>query len=399
VHTRPAVVEVTHDRFLGHAEPDVAINPTNAKNLLGACQFVVAQRIRLPGSFASFDGGRSWHDDGLLPLPHGYEQGADTTVAFDGRGNGFIVALMAHGGGGYPSRVRRGGIFLWKTTNGGRSFSKPRPVYVGRGFQDHPWLGVRRVGQRTLLFIAWTNNAGLEFTASTNDGSSFSTPRLLVRGSAPSNPVLTVGANKLLQVFFEEFAGDAVRLSVVTSVDDGARFRRPTTIGRVMSPPKSGSGPKGGAQPPPLLAAATDASGTTSAVAVSAQDPQAGHPVIDLWLNSRANGRWHGPLRPLAGGDAALTQTQPRLLLMQGRLYLSYFTLSREGEITQHLAYGAPSRGTLSSQKLGGGSFKAAGFIGDYQALAVAGSTGFALWNDGRSGRLEIVSGRFNPRD
>jgi hypothetical protein len=70
---------VTRDRFLGHVEPDVAINPDNAKNLLGACQFVVAQRTRLPGSFASFHGGRSWHDNGQPPPPRAYERGAAAT--------------------------------------------------------------------------------------------------------------------------------------------------------------------------------------------------------------------------------------------------------------------------------------------------------------------------------
>ena len=376
----------------------MAINPDNPRNLLGACQFLVAQRTRLPGSFATFDGGRRWHDNGLLPPPPGYEQGADTTVAFDGNGNGFIVALMTHGGGGYASRVMRGGIFLWETADGGRSFSKPRPVYVGSGFQDHPWLGVRRTGRRTLLFIAWTNNAGLELAASRNDGASFSAPHLLAPGTAPSNPVLTLGAHKLVQVFFEEFVGDTIRLLAVTSVDDGAHFRPPVMIGSVIGPPKSGGGPKGGAQPPPLLGAATDASGTSSAVAVSGQNPHHGHPVIDLWLTHTAARGWLGPLRPVTGPDAALTQTQPRLLLTHGRLNLSYFTVSRRAEITEHLAYGAPGRGRLRNQNLSDHSFQASGFLGDYQALAVAGSTGYALWNDGRSGRLEIVAARFNPR-
>src|SRR5581483_11707567 len=95
---------VTADRFSGHVEPDVALNPRRPSNLVGACQFEVGTRQRLPGTFASFDGGRRWRDNGLLPLPPGYEQGADTTVAFDSRGDGFVVALLTHGGEGYASR-------------------------------------------------------------------------------------------------------------------------------------------------------------------------------------------------------------------------------------------------------------------------------------------------------
>jgi hypothetical protein len=108
---------VTVDGYAGHVEPDVAVNPRDPHDLLGACQFEVGSTIRLPGTFASFDGGHTWTDNGPLPLPAGYEIGADTTVAFDGSGTGYVVALMSHGGGGYPSRVSRGGIFLWRTSD------------------------------------------------------------------------------------------------------------------------------------------------------------------------------------------------------------------------------------------------------------------------------------------
>jgi hypothetical protein len=64
------------------------------------------------------------------------------------------------------SRVTRGGIFIWRTTDEGRSFSKPQAVYIGRGFQDHPWLAANG----THLYLAWTNDAGLEFSASDDAG-------------------------------------------------------------------------------------------------------------------------------------------------------------------------------------------------------------------------------------
>lgn len=238
-------VAVTADRVVGHVEPDVAVNPADANNLLGACQYETGPRTRLPGTFVSFDGGRSWHDNGILPLPPGYEGGADTTVAFGQHGTGFVVALLYHGGGGYPSRVERGGIFIWRTRDGGRTYVPPEAVYVGDGFQDHPWLGIRQIGGTAEMFIAWTNNAGLEFTTSTDDGATFAKPRLLVGGSTPANPVLTVGAAGLIEVFFEEFIGPDVRLSVVTSTDDGGRFAPPQVVGSVVNPPASGGGPKG----------------------------------------------------------------------------------------------------------------------------------------------------------
>lgn len=390
-------IVVTHDRYLGHVEPDVAVNPRNPKNLIGACQFELGPRLRLPGTFVTFDGGRSWHDNGLLPLPAGFEQGADTTVGFAANGEGYVVALMSHGGGGFASRVVRGGIFLWRTHDGGRSYTKPEPVYVGHGFQDHPWLGLRRSRRSTSLFVAWTNDAGLEFAVSNNDGASFSKPQLLVAGIAPSNPVLTVGPRSTLHVFFQEFVGPTIQkihLAVVTSTDDGLRFGAVQRIATVAAAPLAGSGPKGGAVPPPLLGAATDPISGQSAVAISAQDARLGHPVVEIWEKASTSDRWRGPFRPATGAMAALSQQQPRLLFVRGHLYVSFFTTTRQGKTEEQLAHAAPGATHFVTRALSDTPFRADGFIGDYQALASAGSDGYGLWNDARSGRVEIVAGR-----
>lgn len=89
-----------------------------------------------------------------------------------------------------------------------------------------------------------------------------------------------------------------------------------------------------------------------------------------------------------------MTQTQPRLLLAGGRLYLSYFTVSRQGQIVEHLSRATSGDG-FTTVTLSDRPYQAGGFIGDYQALAVSGTIGYALWNDTRSGQLEIVAERF----
>ena len=382
---------VTRDNFAGHVEPDVAIDTRDPLNLLGACQFEVGSRVRLPGTFASFDGGRSWADHGLLPLPAGYGQGADTTVAFDQQGTGFVVALLAQGGGGYPSRVRRGGIFLWRTANGGRTFAAPRPIYAGAGFQDHPWLAISSSGA-PVLFVAWTNSHGLQFSDSHDQGTSWSTPRLLAPGTAPGNPVVTTGAGRTVHVFFEEFAGlgRPIRLFTMTSTDDGSRFSAAELIGTAPAPPSFGR-PKGnGVTPPPLLGAASDPATGRSAVAIAGQDPAAGHPVIYLWQTATTTGTWASPTHPVTGRPAAQTQAQPRMIYVHHVLYLSYFSISRTGDVTEQLAH-QTSAHEFQPSPLGDPPFRAAGFIGDYQALASAQHQIYALWNDGRAGKLEIV--------
>lgn len=382
-------VVVTHDRYPGHAEPDVAVNPRNRRNLVGACQFIVAPRTRLPGTFASFDGGRSWRDNGTLRLPHGFDQGADTTVAFDGRGNGFVAALLAEGG--YASRVEHGGIFVWKTTNSGRSFSRPLAVYVGRGFQDHPWLATRG----TTLFLAWTNARGLEFSVSRDDGRTFSRPRAIVRGGAPQDPVVTLGRGSELRVFFQEFLSGRTRLAVAESKDGGTTFAPPAEIAEVPSVPASGSGPKGGTIPPPLLGAAEDPDTGTAAVAIAAQDAQSGHPAVELWRTRLGTGRWAGPLRPAVGAAATVTQSQPRLVFAGSTLFVSFYTFSRTGDVGVWLA--RSSGGPFNARPLSTSPFRFGGWLGDYQAMTIVGSEGHALWTAARHGRLEILAGRFRP--
>jgi hypothetical protein len=287
---------------------------------------------------------------------------------------------------------------LWRTTDGGRSFGKPQPVYVGAGFQDHPWLAVSPSSPAS-LFIAWTNNRGLEFSLSRDAGTSFSAPHLLVPGSAPSSPVVTVGSADSVHIFYEELAGPGqpIRLFVVNSAD-GRHFSAAELIGSAAAPPTPGSGPKGNtAVPPPLLGAATDPGTTRSAVAISGQNPRAGHPVIYLWQSPATSGDWQGPADPVTGAGAAVTQVQPRMIYIRHRLYISYFAITRSGQITEQIVH-QTAPGGYQPETLSNTPFRAAGFIGDYQALASSGQTAYAVWNDAQSGRLEIVARTFPVR-
>jgi len=395
----PETVQVTHDRFLGHVEPDVAVNPHTPGNLLGASQFEWTNHRRIPGTFASFDGGRTWHDNGPLPLPTGYKVGADTTVAFTAGGVGWVAALMWQGGNGAASRVTRGGVFLWRTRDGGRSFSRPIPVYVGQGFQDHPWLAIRNTRQGPVLLTAWTNRAGLELARSRPGSTTFSRPRLLVAGALPSTPVLVLGSHDRLDVFFQEDRMSSGRsktepfqttLAVASSRDDGLTFAPARTIAHVPNTANPAD-----QQPPALLAAAADPHAPVTAVAIAAQDPRRGHPAVELWLRKSPAGPWQGPIFPATGAAARFAQEQPRLGFVDGRLYLSYFTISRAGEIQERLASARERGSSFTAHRLGGPPFTANGFIGDYQALALTSRLGYALWNSDQTGRLEIVEASF----
>jgi hypothetical protein len=100
----------------------------------------------------------------------------------------------------------------------------------------------------------------------------------------------------------------------------------------------------------------------------------------------------------VTGGDATLAQQQPRLVYANGHLYLSYFTVARDGATRERLLHAPSAAAGFTPQALPSPPFTAKGFFGDYQALAVGRDRGYALWNATRSGRLQIVAARFPVR-
>src|SRR5205085_11585403 len=62
-------VKVSQSKYAAYGEPYLAVNPDNPHNLLGAAQDIDASSWPKPGTFASFDAGMTWQDNGALSLP------------------------------------------------------------------------------------------------------------------------------------------------------------------------------------------------------------------------------------------------------------------------------------------------------------------------------------------
>jgi len=396
-------VQVSQDRFSGHIEPDLAVNPTNSRNLLVASQISVGPQLIVPGTYYSQDGGRSWRDNGPLPMPNGFPGGADTTVAFDSHGNGYVVALASdRAGGGYPSRTRAGEILLWRTTDGGRSFGGPIVIYRGPGFQDHPWLAIDRSQSSQPLFAAWGNQAGLEFAASRDGGRQFSASRDLVASQyGLSFTPLVLAANGRVYVLYQEIGSTSITIECLRSQDDGMSFEGPVGVGTAHEAALAGEVSKKQAGPPPLFSAALDPTGTRVYAAISAFDPSAGHPADLVWRSSSGGQTWRGPVSLATGSASSLTQTQPRLAVgPSGSLYALFFVTDRHGRIGVRL-----SESTDDGTRFGSGRwisnrlFSANGWLaqyhgwfGDYQALSLDSSTLHAVWNDDRTSKVELMT-------
>jgi hypothetical protein len=399
----PLNTQVSADRFVAHAEPDLAVNPRDPRNLLGAAQFF-ASRTALPlaGTFASYDGGRTWHDNGLLPVPRGIGDELDTTVAFNQAGTGYVAAMAAPG---IVADDRPASIYLWRTNDGGRSFTQP--VRVGQGVgADHPWLAVdpQRGGPNAgTFYLVWRDRSGLRFTRSTDNGRSFAPARTIVPAAAPAvigDPVVAAGpAGAVSAAYYDSGAGHGYHLAVVSSTDGGRTFG----AARVLAEPRGTVPLYGKGMPSSRVAAAIDPRDGWLYVTAAVYRP--GHTgAQDLLYRSRDDGRtWAPPTRAdTSSADAAMDQ-QPRVAVGSGgTVAVSYLALLG-GRCILYLAQSVSHGARFSlSQRVSSASFnpeaglttirRGSWWIGDYQGLAVDGPFLRPFWNDTRTGRLEIFT-------
>lgn len=382
----PGPVLATHDHFAGHAEPALAVSPANPRNLIGATQFArPGSFARLPGTFYSADAGRTWHDNGPLPLPAGYDHGDDVSAAFAG-GIGLVAAEI------YRADGAGSGVFVWRTTDGGRRFSRPVPVSVTSTNTDHPSLTVTTGARgRPVTAIAWSQGDSLLFSRSTDGGHSFSRPRVISApgDSHPDLAVLVPGPRKALSVVY-----GAKTIRVTTSHDGGRTFTAPATVPGTLAAQ--------GAQPyeVSLIGAAADPRHGTLYITFAELTGRSAQLRVFI-THARAHGHWVKPAEvdPVAGGRGS-DQFQPSVTITsKGRLYITYFAATA-GHVTEYLTQpGSHNRTRPLGSPFDAGCGITAGvkqrpWIGDYQALASgAGHSGlaYAAWNDGGTGRLQIL--------
>jgi hypothetical protein len=231
---RPANVRVSQDQFVAHAEPCLAANPRDPRNLLGACIAHDQEGGTHIGAYASFDAGTSWRSLGGL---QDSANGRDPTVTFDASGRGYVCANTDD-------------LHIWRTDDGGRTFAAP--VLATRGHKlDHPWLAADPApGPRssTHLYGAWTggpDNTQLEFGRSVDGGHSFQAPRVIdtVRGPKEANfasPMVAAGHDGTIHVVYgvwpllpktlprPEFPAP---IMVISSTDRGQSWGQPVELG------------------------------------------------------------------------------------------------------------------------------------------------------------------------
>jgi hypothetical protein len=415
----PPNVQVSRgDQGAVSGEPSLAVNPQNPPNLLGGAM----RRGDVPpgiATFASFDGGATWTDNGTLPDPRGFGGGFDVTVAFAADGTGVVVAGIDATG--------RQGIFAWRTADGGRTFAPPVAVHESENpdvFLDHPSLAAAAAADPhdNTLDVAWVQSTAkaaqsipvgpIVASRSRDGGRTWSAPQTVSDASdsgSATGAVVATGPAGAVDVLYLALAGPP---QGTTGVPATPKLASSSDGGRTFAAPQA-------VTPAPVLVAGLAAvaadPGDGTVYVASAEVPSGSTPPVVQVRASTDGGRtWTAPTAPaddVAVGGA--DRFQPELAARSGGvLFVSYFRLAG-GRVdvvlarsADHGANFAPGRRIadaafdpalgVSDEKRGG---PLPAWIGDYQGLAAGPDAVHPFWNDTRTGSLQIFTAAVRQTD
>jgi hypothetical protein len=221
-------VQVTHDATVNDArsESSLVIDPQDPLRMVAASKkFVNIHTYDFTLATAySTDGGRTWHDSAALAMP-GFTVMTDPTMAWDDAGNVFLVGLA----GTNPPTWNTLGIVIYKSTDGGKTWSAPQTIHTSSG-DDKQWAagdGNPASPHHGNVYAVWdeTTAGGLSFARTTDHGATWIGAGAAAAGSLISTgsiyPEIDVSADGT--VYIVTIAGGEIRM--IVSKDGGDTFQ------------------------------------------------------------------------------------------------------------------------------------------------------------------------------
>jgi hypothetical protein len=423
-----ANVHVSHDHYGVHIEPSVAANPRRPRQLLAACQASHTANPQFIATYLSFDAGATWQNGALPQPPPGQAPPSDdVTVAFDPHGRGYLCASRAANTPGGRA------LFVYRTDDGGRSFSVPLALAPeGVPMLDHQVIatGAGHTPAQRNVYVVWAGGADyrhgrdLGFTRSTDGGNSFEPPRTILTDRRPpegsAGPRLAAGPRGLVcagcpEAAHEGPSGDMVaQMMAVCSTDAGQSFAAPVPLGwgtPVISLPATGSG-SGHRKPPPGVfangsdpAVAVAPHGDALYAAYTTHQPGAAHSDIVVTASHDHGRTWTTPVAATPRDE--VIYFQPNLAVdAAGRVAISAFALAH-GLVSHvlllsrphQLRFRAPLQVTTAPFDPHSPTHPKDGvwWIGDYQGITASAGAFHLVWNDTRTGKLDLFAATVRP--
>jgi hypothetical protein len=224
----PQNVQVTYDASTSNArsECSIAINPNNPNQMVAASKkFANIQTydFTLATEYSS-DGGQTWQASPPLALPEGATVMTDPTLAWDDSNNVFLVGLTGYD----PPTWDTIGIVIYKSSDGGATWSAPCPIHDSAA-DDKQWAAGDTSAKspfRGHVYAVWDNNA-IVFARTTDHGATWTGTSGAAAGvqiapGATVYPEITVSDAGTVYVV----STDAESLvAMMVSTDGGASFQ------------------------------------------------------------------------------------------------------------------------------------------------------------------------------
>jgi BNR repeat-like domain len=408
----PANVQVSRDGQAVHMEPCLAVNPRDPGNLLAACELSL-----LMGAYASFDGGQTWQSTGPLPLPAGALGGGNMSAAFDATGRCLVCGLVLQTG---TTRALPRGVWVWRTDDGGRTFTPPVAVSGWGPGNDRPWLAIepQQPGTAHVVWAQGPRNIGSDnaigYARSTDGGQTFTAPRTIARApSGLGDPMVACGPSGSVYVIYGVGNGvgsagpmqtartpsqTPMTATVVCSYDGGQTFGPPITLGHgtinILFP---GQNPNNYVDSMPAIAADP----RTGLICAVFSVHKAGASHADVMLTaSRDGGRTWSAATAVTPQDQ-LIYFQPQVAIDNaGRIGVMAYTMSPGGLISVvlmlakpcSLRFGPPVTVTNAPFNPAKGGLGSEWRLGNYQALATTPGAFHPLWTEAHTEKMELFT-------
>jgi hypothetical protein len=224
-------VQVTYDTSKNNArsESSVAINPNNPDQIVAASKEfadIETYNFTLATEYST-DAGQTWQASPELALPEGATVMTDPTLAWDDSNNVFLVGLT----GNNPPAWDTIGIVIYKSSDGGQTWSAPNPIHNSPG-DDKQWAASDTSPSSPFhgnVYAVWDNGA-IAFARTTDHGATWTGTSGAAAGTPIASgetvyPEITVSDTGTVYVVSTDTAS---LVAMMVSADGGDSFQAAT---------------------------------------------------------------------------------------------------------------------------------------------------------------------------